>query len=263
MKYSTVGSVLRATQALCLQLCQRETLEQGIAYYSQRFAALPEANQFREVIAQDRDQVGRAFDQAGRWFAELGLACLRWAPAEGIPTPDMEEFLTGKGFEAREYSAMTLVNWPEAPPGDKVRVVPARAARGAYRRTYVDADLPNSPEARAMRAEAYNERLDDPQYDGLVALVGDKPAGSCALYQVGDIALVTDLAVMPGYLDSSVDTALVCHALALARRIAMRRIAAVAAIGGARGFQWFERLGFVPDGKIVEFERPTSSAGRV
>ena len=33
MQRSTTGSILRSTQALCGQLCEKKTLEYGIAYY--------------------------------------------------------------------------------------------------------------------------------------------------------------------------------------------------------------------------------------
>ena len=37
--------------------------------------------------------------------------------------------------------------------------------------------------------------MNDPNFDLFLAMVDGQPAGRCALYQVGDIARVTDLAV--------------------------------------------------------------------
>ena len=53
MERSTVGSLLRTTQALCGQLCEKETLTHGIAYTCARYPNLSEVNQFREVVVED------------------------------------------------------------------------------------------------------------------------------------------------------------------------------------------------------------------
>src|SRR3990172_8149540 len=68
MGRTTIGSFLRATQAWCAQLCQKETLEYGIAYFRERFAAMPDACQFREVWTPDPARFEEAFRQTEEWF---------------------------------------------------------------------------------------------------------------------------------------------------------------------------------------------------
>ena len=82
-----------------------------------------------------------------------------------------------------------------------------------------------------------------------------QPAGRCALYQVGDLARVMDLTVLPAFDGRDVERALTTHVLALARRLTMRHIFLQIADDDATRRDAFERAGFVPDGTIAEFAR--------
>lgn len=255
MARSTVGALLRTSQAFYSQLCDKQTLEHGIAYYSRRFAGLAEANQFREVVVEDAARIPPAFEEAERWFQQQGLFCRRWAPADGTASDELRSFLVSLGFAPRTLAALALTGWIDLRGGADVRVLQARAMREAFRQTFVDADSPPSPAMRRLLADAYEERLDDPQFDAFVALVDGRAAGRCALYQVGDISRLMDLCVLAPYADRGVDAALAAHALALAKRLAARTICLGIPTEDAGRRDWFHRVGFVEDGTVVEFER--------
>ena len=57
MQRTSIGALLRANQAWYEQLVERVTLDAGIAFYTAEFPALPETNQFREVIADTPESV--------------------------------------------------------------------------------------------------------------------------------------------------------------------------------------------------------------
>ena len=255
MERSTVGSILRSTQAWCAQLCEKQTLTHGIAYYSERFAALPEANQFREVVIDSATALPEALAEAEEWFRSKALTCHRWAPAEGLASDEFNAFLSRNGFRKRVHSIMALANWPDIERATVVRVLHARAMRAALRATFVEAESPNSSAQRALAADACEERLNDPQFDMFVATVDGKSAGRCALFQVGDIARVMDLSVLAPFADRGVDAALVSHVLSLAKRLAMRNICVQVDESSEREPVWFERFGFRADGTIEEFDR--------
>lgn len=258
MERSTVGSLLRSTQAYCAQVCDRQTLTDGIAYYSERFAGLTEANQFREIIIDDPARIPAAYEEAERWFREHGLDCRCWAPADGRASDELSDFLVVRGFQRREYTAMALARWDNIEVADDVNALPARAMRAAFHRTVQDAESPSPLELRQLLVEAYDERLNDPQYDMFVALVDRQPAGRCALYQVGDIARLMDLTVLPPFAGRGVEAALTAHALALAKRLTMRNICVQVATDYSTRRTWFESAGFVEDGTIVEFHAGVS-----
>lgn len=255
MTHSTVSSLLRCSQAYCLQLCEKQTLEHGIAYYCERFADVPEANQFREVVLDDPANFVKAFEEAQEWFTSKGLTCHRWAPASGTASDELTAFLAERGFQRQEYTAMSLAQWVNLDAPQAVRVLPARAMRRAFREL-VSAD--SQATARAPSGsfvESYEQRLDDPQLDMFVALIDQQAVGRCALYQVGDIARVMDLVVRSEYENRGVENALTAHALAFAKRIGMRNICLQIDTGDAQQRAWFERAGFVESGNIVEFHR--------
>lgn len=255
MERTTIGSLLRSTQAYCSELCEKETLEYGIAYYNARFAALSEANQFREVLIDDPARIPEAFEQTETWFRRREMFCHRWAPAEGYATQELADFLTQRGFCRRQHIAMSLTRWVDQVTPDQVRILPARAMRTAYRETFTQSDTPESSAMGELLAEASLERLDDPHLDMVVALWDKQPAGRCGLYQVGDIARVMSVCTLPVYAGRGVEEALLAHVLALAKRLTMRNVLTQIDETDGVGRTFLEEAGFDCDGEIVEFER--------
>ena len=255
MERTTVGSLLRSTQAFCSELCEKETLDYGIAYYNPRFAALPEANQFREVLIEDPARIPEAFQQTEAWFRKRGLFCHRWCPAGGGETTELGEFLGEQGLHRRKHIAMALDRWVDQKAPERVRILPARAMRAAYRETFSHSDALGSPAIRELLADASLERLDDPQLDMVVALWDKEPVGRCGLYQVGDIARVMGLSVLPASAGRGIERALLAHVLAFAKRLTMRTVLVQIDETDRAGRTILEEAGFVCDGDIVEFER--------
>lgn len=254
MVATTVGAILRSSQAYYGLICERQTLDHGIAFYSRTFPALPQANQFREVVIENPAEVARAYDAAELLFAGLGLACHRWAPAEGARIPGLAEHLTGHGFVERAFDAMTLTRWTapahESPEG--IRVLPARAMRAAFEATFGAASLERDAEV---------QRLDQPSMDMFVALRGAEPAGRCALYQVGDIGRVIGPVVLPRLAGQGIEEALLAHVLAMGQRLQMRTICTLLPAEDAAGQRRMQSLGFAVDGRIFEYHRVGSKEG--
>jgi len=259
MERTTIGSLLRSTQAFGSQLCEKQTLEQGIAYYCRRFADLPEANQFREVVIDAPEQIAAAFDEAEAWFHDQGLRCHVWAPAGGGASAELNAFLATQGFRERGYLAMRLTTWVNMEPVGDIRVLPARAMRAAVRQTFGEVTTSGEDGDADQLADALNERMNDPQFDVFVAMIGARPVGRCALYQVGDIARVMDLHVSAPSRRDDVQRSLIAHVLAMAKRLQMRNICVQVDETDTQRRAWFEAAGFVADGRIVEFHRPMGS----
>jgi len=254
-EHSSVSSLLRSSQAFCMQLCEKETLDYGIAFFSTQFPALPEANQFREVWIEDATEIPVAFEQAEHWFTHHNLFCHRWAPAQGTASQQLEGFLDARGFTKRVLKAMVLREWVEIAPSPQVRILPARAMRAAFRETHLQDDTAAEPLRRTL-ADAYDQRLNDPQFDMFVAMVDQKPAGRAALYQVGDLARVIGLTVLKGFEAHHVEDALLAHLIAMAKRLQFRHVLAQIAQEDKSRYSWLRRAGFLVDGEMVEFERP-------
>jgi N-acetylglutamate synthase-like GNAT family acetyltransferase len=213
------------------------------------------------VVVDDPSRIPAAFDEAERLFQGQGLTCLRWAPAGGHASDKLAGFLVSRGFRLRTYFAMALTRWVDIEVASDVRVLPARAMRAALHKTLPGAASAAPSATLQLLVDAYEERLDDPQFDMFVALVENQAAGRCALFQVGDIARLMDLDVLARFANRGVDAALTAHVLALAKRLAMRTICVQIDSDDGATKAWFESVGFVEDGTIVEFERDPPSVG--
>jgi len=166
--------------------------------------------------------------------------------------------LTDRGLVRQSDRAMRLAAWPRADVTPGVRVLPARAMRAAYQTMLEAAPSGGAYEPRADVAAVAQERLDDPSLDVFVAMVGKVPAGRCALYQVGDLAQVRGLAVVPGFADAGVARALLCHVLALAKRLTIGKVLALVPEDGTSTFEALQHAGFVADGEIESYRRRTA-----
>ncbi len=260
MERSTVGSLLRTTQGYCQQICDKQTFDFGIAFYSERFPSLPEANQIREVMLDDPGLIAEAFEQTTAWFASRGLQCFRWSSAMDTHSEPLADFLSARGFKQRRLLALHLAEWQTTAPSPMVRILPARALRETFRETFFESPLPADAAMREMLADSFMERLDDPQLDMFVATMDGKPAGRCGLYQVGDIARILDLVVLPKFADRGVAESLLAHVLTMARRLTMPMIVAQAAEHDIARRELLRSAGFVEDGRMIEFEIPSAFA---
>lgn len=265
MSTSTVASILRTSQAYCAQLCEKQTLEFGIVYACDRYPTSPEANQYREIIADNEADLERAWSEAGKCFAEQAAHGCTWATAVGVPPVPMATFLTARGFQERKYTAMRLEKWMEFAPQSAIRVVPARAVRSAFRDAVTgDSRHGDGAGDTPVRPALLNDRLDDPHLDMFVALIDGKPAGHCGLLQVGDIARVIEWGVVQGGSASQASdttTALHAHVLRLAQRLMMKTICAQVLTDDRATIAQFDRAGFVADGEILEYV-PKNVSGR-
>jgi len=254
MQRSTIGLLLRSTQAYCSQLCEKQTLDSGIAFYSERFGDLPEVNQFREVVLNEGASVSQAFEQAKAWFDARNLICHRWAPAIDTPVEPLQDFLAERGFQARPLAAMVLTKWVSTEPDPNVRVLPARAMRPTYARSFLDFSTGHNQGPPEVLASAQNDRLDDSQLDMFVAVSQKRGIGRGGLYQVGDFCRVIDLCVEQSPQQDSIARTLLAHILGLAKRLTLRSVLVQIDRDDATRRRWFEQAGFVVDGEFVEFE---------
>ncbi|MEK6799744.1 MAG: GNAT family N-acetyltransferase [Planctomycetota bacterium] len=260
MERTSVGAWLRAVQAHCGQLCDKQTLGHGIAYTCKRFPSLPEVNQFREVSLETSADLPVAFEQCEQCFAQQNLTCRGWTPAEGTPPTILADFLARRGFVPRRTTIMRLTTWEAIQADAAVRILPARAMRAAFRATFVESHSNQAAVDAETLADAASERLDDPQLDMFVANIDGRPVGRIGLHQVGDIARVVDLHVVPSASPEKVGASLLAHALGLARRLTIPMVLTQVPEGDEPLRMLFTRAGFVEDGQVVEFGRSTSSS---
>lgn len=257
MSHEVVGSVLRCRQAFAGQICERVTLDFGIAFFSETFPSLPEANQFREVVMPPSGELDEAFEQARRFFAERRLEIMRWAPVEGVAPAAMQQGLARHGFLERVEDVFRLARWEHREKQANVRILPARAMRAAFDATFSGGGTPDA--VAALERDAFAVRLDDPSLDMFVAIRDGNAVGRCGLHQVGDVAHFIG-PVASGEPRATAADALVAHVLALAQRLNMRLICATATRDDAWKRELLLEHGFEAAGQLVEFDRADASS---
>lgn len=242
-----ISAVRRSDQAMCEQIATWETLEYGVAFCNPEIPSFAGANQLRDVWLADMDGE-TAFARAEAYYAERGLTCLRWTPASGQAVEPVETLLAGKNWRRVENVAMGLKDWGASAAADDetVRVLPARAMRRAYGRTF---------EGDSTGESAGTERLNDAKHDAFVCTLNGEPAGRAAYVEVGDIARLADVFVLPGFRGRGVGRSLVGHFLQTARRLSPQVVVASCDSDDAAGRAFLAGHGFAECGTLKAFER--------
>lgn len=231
---------------------RRETIGCGYAYTNPDFADLADCNFVGEVVVDACDQPVR---EVQRHFEQCGVRCWRWAPAATQPPEPLGALLAPLGFKPVQTCVMVHDGTSSgAPETNHVRVVGARAMRRAYTRLLEEASP--SLTASAQFRDAHLERLNEPQYDAFVALVGDEPAGVISLLQVGEIGRVCDLHVAPAWRRKRIASALLQYAVKTAQRWLLRPVCAGVRAENAAALAVFRQAGFSEADSLVSYEAP-------
>ena len=162
-----------------------------------------------------------------------GVTRTAWAVPPGGPEP-------ADGVVGRVECTLRRLNRFRPAAADAAwAVLPGRAARDAYARTCRATDDPADPWSPRRPAH-----LDDPQFDGLLALDGRTPLAVGGLQTRGHSGGVFDLAVVPEWRRRGVGRFLLGRVLELAARSQLSDVLAGTAAGPAA--ELFEAVGFLP-----------------
>lgn len=242
-----ISAFRRSEQAWAAQLATGDPLAFGVAYVAEGFPALPNATQLRDVWLADVNPT-TVYSEAESYFASRNATCNYWVPALDQPIAAVRDMLLPHGWREHHRVIRTL------PPGAGIkatagdfRILPARAMRKAYAATFA-ADPPD-------RAAAALRRLDDSNMDAFVAMRNNHPAGRIAYLEVGDIARMKDLFVIPEARQRGAGAALVSHFAHLARRLLPRVVVAACDREDAVATTFLVRCGLVESGLSTEFVR--------
>lgn len=258
-----IAAARRSDRAWCEQVCVSESLDFGVAYMTPRFPNFSEGNQLRDAWIADASP-DEVYDRCEAFFGGRGLTCGVWTPASGQDIGPVSDLLTSRGWQRRDVLAMGLVGrdaiFAAASIADAtIRVLPARAMRRAYR-SLLEASASerggtDGSDAASAVVETGLERLDDSNYDATIAQVDGMAAGRIAYLEVGDIARLVDLHVMPTFRGSAVGDVLIAHFLQTARRLSPRCIVACVESDDSAGRERLMRHGFVAAGELPRFVR--------
>lgn len=252
-----ISAVRRSNRAWWEQVCQSESLEFGVACTAAEYPSLVEGNQLSEAWIADADPE-LVYEKAEAYFRDRGLTCRVWTPASSQPPEPVDSLLLRHGWRRSDLVALGLVSWDAqtVTPADggeqSVRILPARAMRRAYRSLLAESFADDE-----SRIEAAFARLDDANFDAVIAQVDGEPAGRVAYLEVGDIAALTDLHVASVFKGRRIESELIAHFLQTARRLSPRQIVACVESSDAASLQILESHGFAAAGTLPRWLRNT------
>lgn len=249
-----VAVLRRADQSWFEHVADQYALACGVAFSCPQYPQLADGNQVREVVLAEAGDLEAAFACVEAFYADAGLTCFGWTPAEGQPVEPLAAFLPARGFAPHSRRALRLTRWPTLVPPADLRIVPLRAVRSALQTVYGEA-VGGAGAHADQQVAAMNDRLDDPTFDLSVALVDHQPAGIMGLHQVGEIGCIRVAYTREGHRNRGVGTALLAHLLALAQRLALPHICVAVDTDNDAALRFFTRAGFEPGGELVTFRR--------
>lgn len=247
------AAVRRSDQVLFEQIALRETLACGYAYANPGFPAVPQCHFLAEVMLEGDGS--DAADAVDAYYGARGAWCGRWVPARGQALEPLAALLKPRGFERIESVAFGYAPRVAPQPSGRFRILSGRAMSRAFAGIVRQRSAPHGEVAAALAAVQL-ERLDDAQYEPLVALDGDQPVGMAALLHVGEIGRVCDVYVAPDARRRGVASDLVAGALRTALRWSIPMICAKAPRDDAGAAALLRRAEFEECGTIAAFVRP-------
>lgn len=245
-------AVRRSERAWCEQICAGESLDFGVAYTSSKYPTYAACHQLRDAWIADvsPDEV---FDRCEAYFSERGVTCSAWTPASSQSVEPVAALMARRGWHRLDMLALGLVGVGESSAhvaAESVRILPARAMRRAYRNLL---DIESNGDEACI--EAGVDRLDDANFDCVIAQIDGVAVGRIAYFEVGDIGRLADFHVLPSHRVSGAAEALIAHFLQTARRLSPRAVVACVDSGDIEDRMILERHGFAAAGELPRFVR--------
>jgi len=241
-------AVRRSGQVYYELASRRETIGCGYAYVNPGLPDMPDCNFVGEVVLEaDADPVR----EVQEYYASREVRCWGWAPAATQNPDALGALLAPLGLVRHEAAVLEHDGGVARASGEgPVRVLGARAMRRAYTRVL---EAVARPGLAGQFRDQHLERLNEPQYDGFVALVDDEAVGAVSLLQVGEIGRICDLMVSPAWRGRGVGGELLSHAVRTAQRWLLRPVCAAVWVGKAAALDEFTKAGFARVDTLVSY----------
>jgi hypothetical protein len=219
----------RTSATWVTHLAEAESLDVGTAYANRELAALPDANHVRDAALHPGLSPADAVAQVQAHFSRHGTRCTYWVMNPSAPpeqTQPLADSLLAGGHRRQGDDILYL---RKAAPHDTpvpggLKVIPARASYRHVEQLFREAHAGPNVEAHLQAALSH---LDDPHYDALLALAGDRAVSSLGVHLVGELAQLQQLYVAPAHRRQRVATLMVNRGLEICARSLSKHIFAL------------------------------------
>jgi ribosomal protein S18 acetylase RimI-like enzyme len=239
-----IGAVAEGTQLEC-----------GTAYTNAALASVWDANTVRDAALPEGMTAAAAVAEVDAHYAGRGVCCAYWVmnpSAPEIQTRPLAEYLLASGRHVVRDDIFYLRKIPAGvlAPVAGLTIIPARAS---YRHSRELAGE-GLEEANAQeRIEGRMQHLDDPHYDALLALKGDRPVAQVGVLAVGELALIQAVYVSPDFRRQGIGRTMMVRALEICARSLFKHVFLSTEPGNVAARGLYAGMGFVKLGELMRY----------
>lgn len=239
-----VGAVAEGTQLEC-----------GMAYANGALASVWDANNVRDAALPEGMTAEEAVAEVDGHYAGEGVRCAYWVMNPSAPetrTRPLMDLLLARGRHVMRDDIFYLRKVPKGAfeQAAELTIIPARAS---YRHARLLAgEGLEGPEAEEW-IEGRMQHLDDPHYDALLAIKGDRPMAHVGVLAVGELALLQGVYVSPEFRRQGIGRMMMGRALEICARSLFKHVFLSTEPGNVAAQGLYAGLGFVKIGELARY----------
>src|SRR4051812_44102813 len=229
-------------------------LECGTAYANAALASVWDANNVRDAALPEGMTAEAAVAEVEAHYSARGSRCAYWVMNPSGPearTRPLAEYLLANGHHVANDDIFYLRNFPgQIAAVGGLTIIPARAS---YRHARALAGEGLAGEDAQEKIEGRIGHLDDPHFDALLALVGDRAIAHAGVLAVGELALIKGVYVTPEFQRRGIGRAMMGRALEICARSLFKHVFLSTEPANVAAQGLYAGLGFVKIGQLARY----------
>jgi ribosomal protein S18 acetylase RimI-like enzyme len=245
----------RANSTWVEAVAEGTLLDCGTAYANAELASVWDANNVRDAALPEGTGPAAAVDEVAAHYAARGSRCAYWVMNPSAPdaqTRGLAEYLLANGHHVVGDDILYLRKVPArvATAAAGLMIIPARASYKHARQ--LAAEGLEGPGAD-QRIEGRIQHLDDPHYDALLAIQGDRAIAHIGVLAVGEIGLIQGVYVSPDFRRRGIGRTLMGRAVEICARSFFMHVILSTEPGNVAAQGLYAELGFAKIGELTRY----------
>lgn len=247
--------------ALAQELGEEEPLASGVAFSNPDLPQVPGANHVREVALHAGVTPAQAVEEVTRHFESRGTRCGYWSINPSAPEEQVRplvEHLLATGHAADAVDVMNLRRMPQGTVREVggMTIIPARASYRHVRELAEEVAGELGGDGAGQQVEAHLLRLDDPHFEGILALKDGRAVGRVSVLTVGEVGRIEYVYVSRDYRRQGIGRTLMSRAVEACARSLFKHVFLCVAHDNAAAVALYKRFGFQKVGERVVYYTP-------
>ncbi|MDB5321370.1 MAG: hypothetical protein JWN40_3001 [Phycisphaerales bacterium] len=229
-------------------------LDCGTAYANGELRSVWDANNVRDAALPEGMEPGAVVAEVEGHYAAIGSRCAYWVMNPSAPearTRGLAEYLLANGHHVVGDDILYLRKLPGAVAEvGGLTIIPARASY-KHARVLAGEGLVGSDAEECI--EGRMRHLDDPHYDALLAIEGDRPIAHVGVLAVGELGLIQGVYVSPDFRRRGIGRTMMGRALEICARSLFKHVFLSTEPGNVAAQGLYAGLGFAKIGELTRY----------